>query len=755
MARRGRKRRSHNRHAQTHGNADQVEKLDNAPREDEGDDGEFLRLAHKRYHAGYERDRENISEAYYDLDFHAGLNQWDEAARRLRHDRPCLTINSLPTYTRQITGDIRQMRPAIRCVGVDDRSDPETAEAFGAVIRYIENRSKAQTSVYAAAADSQVICGVGHWRIRTEYSSPATFDQDIRLEVIEDGVSVIWDPDASDLARADARFCFVPVDMSVDAFKERYPGKLVSDFSMNYAADASPWYCNDFVRVAEYWYKKSVEHRLVLLQDGTVYDLDDPSETRRAEAEFLTEEARALGQIAREETRPVDEVWRAVISCGQVLEKPVRHPGRYIPIVPVFGNITHIGRKIVRYGAIRFARDPQRLYNYGRSAQTELTALQPKAPFIGTEKNFENYTDQWQSANRGDLPYLTYTPDHANGGQAPRREAPPVPSAALAQEIALAAEDIKRTIGIYDAGLGAASNETSGRAILARQREGDVGSFIYVDHFTYAIQQTGVILVDLIPHIYDTARTLRIAGDDGKIEELQINTPVGMAFDGMPQKVMNDLTVGAYDVVLSTGPSYTTRREEAREGMRELVQSAPGIFPVIGDLYVKAQDWPMADEMADRLLTMAPPQIQQLVAEESEEPQPPPPPPSPAEQAAMQMEMAAKEAETRTKIAQAKKAEADAEKAGLELQASVVSLQSQAVPQQMPVAEPDPRVEQVIGAVQELQQVVGALMQALQAPSVPQAPPEMEPPPYDIELPQEPPSGGFFVGPDASGEQPV
>ncbi|MFC0282412.1 portal protein [Camelimonas abortus] len=741
---------------------------DKKPESTTADDGEFLRLAHERYNSGYERERENIREAYYDLEFHAGLNQWEDEARRVREGRPCVTINALPTYTRQITGDMRQMRPAIKCVGVDDNADPETAEALSAVIRYIENRSKAQSAVYSMAADSQVVCGIAHWRVMTEYASDTTFDQDIRLALIDDGVSVIWDPDSTDLARSDARWCFVPVDMSHAAFKDRYPGKTVQDWTTNYAIDGGLWASDDHIRVAEYWYKKTVKHRLVLLKNGSVYDLDDPNERRAEQNAEIVEAARAADMVAREDARTVDEVWRAVISCGEVLEAPTRHVGRHIPIVPVIGNEQTIGRRRIRYGAIRFARDPQRLYNYGRSAQIELTALQPKVPYVGTEKNFEEYEDEWQIANSASLPYLRYTPDPANGGQRPSREQPPVPSPALLQEISLAAEDIKRTIGIYDASLGAQSNETSGKAILARQREGDVGAFVYVDHFTYAIQRTGEILVDLIPRIYDTARTLRIAGEDGTIEELAINQPNGIAVEGAAP-ILNDLTVGSYDVTLSMGPSYTTRREEAREGMRELVQSAPQLFPAIGDLYVQAQDWPMADKMAERLKAIAPPQIQQLIAQDSKEQPAPPPEPSPAEQQAMQMEMAAKDAETRQKLALAAKAEADAQKAQIELERLAMEAQLAASMPAEPVApQPaaDPRVDEIAGAVQELQAVVGDLFAMLQQPPEPPqdmpqelppdtmgAPPEMA---IDPEMmPTEPPQGGSLVGPDDPGQAPV
>lgn len=730
-----------------------------APKADEAKgDADFLKEAHERYDAAYERDRENIEEAYEDLEFLAGLNQWDDKAKEMREaeGRPCLTINSLPTYVRQITGDMRQMRPAIKCVPVDDNGDPETADKMAGVIRYVENRSKAQTAVYAKAADSQVAAGVGHWRVRSEYSSPLTFNQDLRLEVIEDGVSVLWDPDAVELSRVDARFCFVPVDMSRAGFKARYPGKKAEDFgSSTYAKRLTDWATDDHIRVAEYWYKKPAKHRLVLLTDGSVFDLSDANPKRAEQAALIVEQARAAGMVEREEDRDVDEVWRAVISCSEILEEPKRHPGRYIPIVPCWGNEITIGRKIVRFGAIRFARDPQRMYNYSRSAQTEIVALQPKAPFIGTETNFEQYQDVWSTANTANHPYLPYTPDPNNGGQAPQRVQPAVSSQGLSQEIALAAEDIKRTIGIYDASLGAASNETSGKAILARQREGDVGSYVYVDNFAHAIQHTGTILVDLIPHIYDTARTLRITGEDGKVEELKINQPVGLVIDGKPEGVQYDLTVGAYDVAMSMGPSYTTRREEARDGMREMIQAAPDTLPVIGDLYVKAQDWPMADEMAKRLRALAPPAVQQLLAEEEAETSPEPPqpkPPSPEEQMQMQA-MEAKALELRTKEAQARKAEADAAKAEAEAQATLVA-PTLPEPAPAPAQAPDGRVDELANAVMGIQETLQAVIQAIQ-PIL--APPQPEPPPmaYPEIVPVEPSSEGFFNGPTDPGLAPV
>ncbi|MBF9234691.1 portal protein [Microvirga alba] len=708
---------------------------------DAQDDADFLTEAHQRYESAWQRERDNIREAYYDLEFLVGLNQWDQPAKAARdaEGRPCLTINALPTYVRQITGDIRQMRPAIKCVPVDDHGDPKTADAMAGVIRYIENRSKAQTAVYAKTADSQVSCGVGHWRVRAEYSSPSTFNQDLKLETIEDGVSVLWDPDATELSRADAKFCFVPVDMSRAGFKAKFPGKTPESYgSETYASQMTDWLTDDHVRVAEYWYKKPAKHKLVLLKDGSVFDLSDSNPKRAEEAALIVEQARAAGMIEREDERDVDEVWRCVISCSEVLEGPEKHPGRYIPIVPVWGNQITIGRKVVRFGAIRYARDPQRMYNYSRSAQTEVVALQPKAPFIGTEKNFEEHQDIWGTANTVNHPYLPYTPDPANGNQAPQRVQPAVSSTGLSQEIQLAHDDIQRTIGIFNSGLGAPSTEHSGKAILAKQREGDIGSFVYVDNFSFAIQHTGTILVDLIPHIYDTARTLRITGEDGKTEELKVNQPQGVAFDGQAEMVMNDLTVGAYDVVMSMGPSYTTRREEARDGMRELLQTNPQALPAIGDLYVKAQDWPMADEMAERFRLLAPPQIQAVIQAESDKPIPQPPP-DPMQEMAAQIELKTKDAERELTEQKARETKAKADKAEAEALAIMAPLQID------PAA-----VEQRFALLEHL---LGQIGQAISAPPMPPEPPEMPPggpmPPemeqYPIQ-PQEPPPGGFFNG---------
>lgn len=609
--------------------------------------GDILREARSRWDRAYEKERDNIAAAYEDLDFLANVDdsQWDEKAKKDRcaEGRPVITANQLPQFVHQVTGDIRQMRPAIKVVPVDDQSDEQVAEINAGLIRYIENRSDA-AGVYFRAADSQVAAGIGHWRILTEYADNATFNQEIRIADVDDGVAVLWDPDSKRATREDGQFCFVPVDFSSDGFKDKYPNADTSGFdTLKSWTNISYWYTDDHVRVAEYWVKEPIERLLALTPDGKIIDLTGAN----------------AGQMGifppgtRFEKRNSYRVVRYLITGCQVLEGPEEWPGRHIPIVPVVGEEIRVGRKTIRKGIVRDAKGPQRMFNYFCATHTEVVALQPKAPFMLTEENVAKYQDMWQTANHKNWPYLIYSPDSHNGGKEPTRVQPPVSSQGVTEGIAIANENLRRVIGIYDASLGAQSNETSGKAILARQREGDTGTYVFIDNFSRAIRRTGEILIDLIPKIYDTERTIRIMGEDGKIDILRINqTRLEASDEGFAERTLNDVTAGSYDVVTQVGPSYSTKREEAKEGMVEFVRAAPEAGGLILDLLAKAQDWPMSDDIAKRFRANLPPQILKMeelekqgatpeqiaqFMEEQRQNQPPPPEVMEA-QAKMEME---------------------------------------------------------------------------------------------------------------------
>lgn len=603
-------------------------------------------LAIKRFEAAETADSDNRKEAEEDLRFLLG-DQWDAAVVKEREgdSRPVLTVNRLPQFQRQIANDIRMSKPAMKIGPGDDQTDEDKAEVIEGLVRSIERSSDAQAAYYMAA-DSQVACGIGHWRVTTDYINDDTLDQEILIEPIEDGLNVLWDPNAIKQTREDAMFCFVPIDMDREAFKEKYPDASMSEIGETPASANNDWASEDTIRIAEYWFKKPYQREFLVLTDGSTIIADS------IEPEYLVL-LEQDGHIERRVKREAYKVCRALMTYAEFVEEPVEQPYKHIPIVPVVGEEVRIGKKVHRRGALRFARDPQRIYNYWTTANTEFVALQPIAPFIGTVENFAANPKEWEEANKKPYPYLPYQPDAENGGAPPQRPTPPQASSGMLQGLAQASDDMKATTGIYDAGLGARSNETSGKAIMARQQEGDISTYVYMDNFTRAIKRTGVIIVDMIPHYYDNARVITILGPDGREGQVPVNkaiqTPEGQ------EDFQIDLTAGRYDVAIEGGPSFTTRRQEAAAGMEMLIQSNPALFEVIGDLYVKSQDWPMANDIAERIQRMQKRNHPYLFEEEGQQQ-----PPDPMQQAMVQMEMRGKEASITETEAKAAKASAEA-----------------------------------------------------------------------------------------------
>lgn len=571
----------------------------------------------ERFSAAMSADRTNREDAASDLRFIAG-DQWPGEVRALREaqGRPVLTINRIPQFIRQVTGDMRQSRPSMKFAPVDNIADPKVAKLYTGISRHIERQSDADMA-YTLAFQGAVGCGIGHWRISTEYVPMAVTEQDIFVRPIPNPLAVLWDPNAKEVTRKDAMFCFVIDTMTREAFETRWPDAVQASIESDRVDYSSLfWYSRDDVRIAEYWYRKRVKRELAQLGDGAVIDLSG-----------VKPELRQFLDIKASRKVEVFEVEMCLISGSEVLEGPYRFASQYIPIVPVVGEETYVGDQVIRCGLIRHAKDSQRLYNIWRSAGAESIGLAPKAPWLVTPKMIVEHKSLWDRANTSPLPYLIYNPDASAPGGKPERIAQPQPPAAMWQEAQIAADDMKGTTGIYDAALGAKSNETSGRAILARQKEGDTSTYHFFDNLTHAIQHSGRIIAELIPKVYDTERVVRLLNEDGTEAWERINRPV-QGGDGTTQ-MLNDLTVGKYDVVAVSGPSYTTQRIEAANAMLEFMRVFPAAAPVMADQVAKMMDWPGADEIAARLFAILPPQVQAAIqqAKQGEDGAPQPAPP--------------------------------------------------------------------------------------------------------------------------------
>ena len=532
--------------------------------------------------------------------------------------RPCLTINKLPQHVRQVTNDQRQNRPSGKVIPVDDKADIEVAEVFNGMVRHIEYMSDADV-VYDTACDNQVTYGEGYFRILTEYCDETSFDQDLRLQRIRTSFSVYMDPHIQDPCGSDAEYCFITEDLPKSEFERLFPdAEPISSIAIRGVGDESmsQWIMEDTVRIAEYFYAVYEKATLHLYPNNQTAYAGSP-EARQME----------MMGVRPLRTREVDirKIKWMKTNGYEILEEN-DWPGKHIPVIRVIGNEFEVDGRLYISGLVRNAKDAQRMYNYWVSQEAEMLALAPKAPFIGYAGQFEGYEHQWKTANVQNYPYLEVNPDVTDGQGAvlplPARAQPPLAQTGLIQAKMGASDDIKSTTGYYDSSLGETSNERSGRAILARERQGDTGSYHYIDNLARAIRYGTRQLVDLIPKIYDTQRIARIIGIDGETDTVRIDPtqaePVREIRDqaGIIIAKIYNPSVGKYDVAVTTGPSYLTKRQEAMDAMGQILQANPNLWAVAGDLFVKNMDWPGAQEIAKRLQKT----IEQRLLEDEEDP---------------------------------------------------------------------------------------------------------------------------------------
>lgn len=562
----------------------------------DGDKEDLLKTVRTRFKRCIDHDSDQRQEAQADLKFaFVAGNQWDEQTKRARGLRPCYEYNKVRQHIRQVTNDQRQNRPAIKIRAVEE-GDKDTANTLQGLVRNIESVSNAERA-YDTAFEIAVAGGFGGWRVVAQYADDDGFDQELRIKEVRNPFSLYLDPGAQEWDRRDALYGFVTEILSEGEFKVRYPKAKISSFEGD-AEWAGQWFFDEKVRVCEYWYKKPYNKTIALLSNGATVD--------KAEIADVQDELAAEGvTVVKEREVQCMKVYQCIVSGAEVLSDPVEWKGKFIPIVPVWGDLVNIEGRDLFSGMVRFSKDAAKGYNFTRTMMVESVANAPKAPWLVTPKMLEGgFQKIWDEANVENFPYLPFNPDPNVPGGRPHRDPPPdVPASAIALA-QLDNDDLKATMGQFDASLGKQSNETSGKAIIARQREGDNANFNYIDNLGRAIKYTGEILVDLIPHYYDTPRTIRILGEDGAEEYAQLYGETLDQQTGQMVKV-NDLSRGRYDVTVSVGPTFATQRMEAAELLTNIMQSAPDTAPILADLVVKNMDGPGTDEASKRLRRLA------------------------------------------------------------------------------------------------------------------------------------------------------
>lgn len=572
-------------------------------------DDEFLSLIRKKFDRAESAESVNRKQAIEDLKFKNG-DQWPDALKsdRTLQKRPCLTINKIKTFVHQITNDQRQNRPAINVSPVGDRSDPQTAKMLKGLIRQIERQSNADVA-YDTGFDSAVSGGWGYWRILTEYEDEDSFNQVIRIGRIRNPFRVYLDPDHQEPDGSDAQWGFISDLVTRTEFEDQWPDKDPMQWEEGGVGDEfKNWVTQTHVRIAEYFYFENDTRKLVHLSNGHTGWEDE-----------LAEEFKSQIQNTRDVI--VRKLKWCKVSGKQILEEN-EWAGKWIPIVKVIGDEVDVEGKVSLSGMIRDAKDPQRMYNYWCTAETEQIALMPKAPYIMAEGQIEGHEERWQKANDKAYPYLLYKPTDVAGKPAPPPQRQPFagPPQGIVSAKMAAAQDMQAVTGIrFDATLQERMYDESGKALRELKRTGDLGNFHYIDNHARSLRHTGRILIDLIPKIYDSERVLTILREDDSEEQVRIDPSIGQSFvkkndpaTGKTMKLYNP-KLGTYEVAVTIGPSYATKRAESADSLIAFMKAYPNSAPLIGDLIAKNMDWPGAEEIAARLAAVLPPQVQALL----------------------------------------------------------------------------------------------------------------------------------------------
>ena len=587
--------------------------------------------------------------------------QWSDDIRGTREGRPTMTFDKVSGSVDMVIGNHLQQRPQIKVRGAED-DDADVAEIYEGLIRQIEQRGN---KAYKTGFKFAVKGGYGVWRVRHDYIDEESMDQDILLCEVKNPFSVLLDPIIQVDELDTAMWGFNFLDMPKGQFEDEYPkAESTASDTLSTAGTSNSWVTEEFMRVAEYF-------RLVK-KDRTLYRLSTGETVWADEFEPIRDELEAQ-QITVDRERVVEghklECFK--MTSMEILEE-IECIGKFIPLIPIFGKCSNVDGRFTTRGLIRKAKDAQRLYNYERSAYIESVALQPKQPYMVTAKMVKGHEAKWRDMNTSNDPALFYNLDEGHG---PRREPPAQVSQGLLTGLQMSADDIKSATGIYDASRGARSNETSGKAIQERKMQGDTATYEFTDELVEAIQHTGRIFVDLIPQVYDATRQIRILGEDDAEMVKMINKPTR---DEQSANVftLNDLNRGQYDVKITTGPAYSTRRSETAEQLSQIMAQNPELGLLLSDEYIKSLDLVGGDEALKRVRSMM---VKKGLAEPTDEEKKDAAenqkPPDPLQEAMKKIQFAMAQEELKAKQVSNEKTATDMKKTQFDMQKEAASLQ--------------------------------------------------------------------------------
>lgn len=546
---------------------------------------DFIALAKERFKQAEEDEKEIRAEAEKDLKFVAG-DQWDELIKqdRVQAKRPVLTFNRLPTYVQQVANEARQNKAEIKFAPTDDEATQDTADVIEGLARHIQYTSDAGIA-YETALEYAVACSFAFYRFLTGYCDDDSFDQELKVVPVYDPFSVYGVLLPAIFGRP-VPWAFVVANMPKEEYRRDYGDTDAA--TQGFQADAlGDWVSDDTIRIAEYWYVDYKKETIILQADGSVTVADASTDFKSIPDANKREVQRATVKFCK-------------INGMEVLPgSETEWLGSTIPIIPCLGKQLIVKGKPKLFSLIRFLREPQQLINYAKTRIAETLATAPISPFIGAVGAFQGREQQWRDINLKQQAYVEYNILDPAGKPIPppARQTFEPPIASLSEFTAQEVDDLKAISGIFDQSLGEGTNDQSGLAIQRRQRQSSATNLHFIDNLERAQKKGAPIIAEMIKPIYgSTARMIRILGADEAPKIVKINQD----YQKGNETVNHDLSKGKYDLIVTVGKSFSTKRMESFDMMTSVLQGQPQLMLMIGDIFFKNADTAGADQMAER-----------------------------------------------------------------------------------------------------------------------------------------------------------
>ncbi len=586
----------------------------------------IVRRAHKRFKKCQSWEETARNNALEDFKFANGDSynqyQWPIAIQQDRGERPSLTVNEVRQHNLSIINEARQNKTDIKYRPTGGGATAEAAEVYEGLYRHIANISNAQMG-QGQAFSHMVQAGFGFTLIESDYieaspiPGPDAFNQEIYIRGCDDPWSIYLDCDAKELDGSDARYGFKFTDRPKDEVIEEYPD-LENKVATANGVDGhdAGWIREDHVREALYYEVSEDRDELLGDDEGTTtFASKIPKDLIKKWEQEHEDRGSKLKRraIIRKSVKVHKIIGNDVVSTTDL-------PGVSVPIVPWYGEVTCIEKCLDRKGHTRALISAQQMENYNWSASVEFGALQSKSPWLAPVAAMGDYTTYYETSNTVNhavLP-LVHRDEQGRDIPPPQRMTPPQSAPVFAEGVQMARQFMQSASGQHEAMMGEPGNERSGKAINERQRMGDRATYHFIDAQALAVRRQGVIIKEWIPVIYDTARVAKIIGIDGTESDVQINPDAAEAHHEQQmgdavQRIFNP-RVGSYEVVSDVGPDYATERQEAFQAIIQILTQAPELINKIGDLLFRVADFPLADEMAERLKPGMAPEAQKAIA---------------------------------------------------------------------------------------------------------------------------------------------